>query len=169
MACAVADAGGDAAGATLDVKWPNDVLHGGRKLCGVLAESRALSPGAPPVLVVGAGVNVNQLKGDFPADLRPRATSLRIAAGGREIEIPALFGATLARYEPYVALARDGAAGALFDRVRPRLPANGAPVRLLQGGRVVDGVVEDVVETGALRVRERSSGVVETVSVGDLV
>lgn len=169
LACAVAEAGGELIGADLDVKWPNDVLHSGKKLCGVLAESRALEPGSAPALVVGAGVNVNQLETDFPAEIRDRATSLRMAAGGLTVGIPSLFAETLARYERYVALAGDGDTGALFRRVRPRLPANGASVRVLQRGRVVEGIVEDVTETGALRVRHTSSGATEIVSAGDLL
>ena len=74
MACAMSEAGSAITGEPLAVKWPNDVLHAGRKLCGILAESR---PGAAGhVLVVGAGINVNQEAGDFPDELRSRATSL---------------------------------------------------------------------------------------------
>ncbi len=168
LACAVAEAGGDSVGATLDVKWPNDVLHRGRKLCGVLAESRALEPGLAPMLVVGAGVNVNQLESDFPEEIRGRATSLRLAAGGREIGLPSLLAETLARYEGCLALAGDGDPGALFERVRPRLPARGASVRVMLGGRTVEGSVEEVTATGALRVRDRKSGTVEVLSAGIL-
>lgn len=169
LACSVAEAGGEAVGAALDLKWPNDVVHAGRKLCGVLAESRAPHTGAPPALVVGAGVNVNQLEGDFPAEIRSRATSLRIAAGGREIDITSLLEATLARYEGYLAAARGADPRPLFDRVRPRLPARGTPVRVLQSGRIVEGTVEEVTELGALRVREADGGVLSTVSAGDLL
>lgn len=166
LASSVADAGAEAVGEPLDVKWPNDVLYRGRKLCGVLAESRALAPGERPVLVIGTGVNVNLLEDDFPPEIRGNATSLRIAAGGRAVGIPELLDGVLTRFERHVALARRDDPRALFDRVRPRLPALGAHVRVLLGGRAVEGELMEVTETGALRVRDRASGVVETLAAG---
>ena len=53
------------------VKWPNDVLIGDKKVCGILAEAQI-----PDYLVVGVGVNINQEK--FPKDLRRPATSLSL-------------------------------------------------------------------------------------------
>ena len=61
-----------------DLKWPNDLLLGGRKFCGILTEMNAEATQVRH-LVVGIGINVNQAK--FPADLREIATSLRIETG----------------------------------------------------------------------------------------
>lgn len=167
LACSIAEAGSEAAGgALLDVKWPNDVLHQGKKLCGVLAESRALAPGAAPALVVGAGVNGNQLEADFPPEIRGRATSLCAAAKGARIDLAALFAGILDRYADYIALARGGDPRSLFERVRPWLPAEGARVRVTLGERAVEGLVESVTETGALRVRDHASGALETLAAG---
>lgn len=60
-----------------DLRWPNDVLVGGKKVCGILTEMNA-EPTRVRYLVLGVGINVNQAS--FPASL-PDATSLRIAAG----------------------------------------------------------------------------------------
>ena len=60
------------------VKWPNDLVVGGRKLGGVLCER-----GGEHVLV-GIGLNLNHERGDFPAALRTTATSIRLA-GGRPV------------------------------------------------------------------------------------
>jgi BirA family biotin operon repressor/biotin-[acetyl-CoA-carboxylase] ligase len=168
LASSVADAGGEILGEPLAIKWPNDVLHRGRKLCGILAESRALRPGESPALVLGAGVNVNLLEEDFPEEIRPRATSLRIAAGGREIPMAPLLESILSRFDREVTLTRQGDPTALFGRVRARLPERGAHVRVALPGRVVEGELLDVVETGALRVRDQASGAVETVAAGVL-
>ncbi len=167
MACAVAEAAGEAAGVPLDVKWPNDVLHLGRKVCGVLAESRVPSPGSP-ALVVGAGTNVNQREGDFPEELRDRATSLRIAAGGSVIDTRALLAATLGRYERYLGVARSEGSAALRRAVDARLPARGTPARVLVGDRRLVGAVEEITDTGALRLRLDSDGSVQTVTAGEL-
>jgi BirA family biotin operon repressor/biotin-[acetyl-CoA-carboxylase] ligase len=63
------------------IKPPNDVYIDGRKVAGVLVEMRA-QPGAQHLAVVGIGVNVNQMPGHFPEELRKRATSLAIVLGG---------------------------------------------------------------------------------------
>lgn len=62
------------------VKWPNDILIGGRKVCGILAETGTAADGAVFV-VVGVGLNVNLTASDFPPDLRDIATSLAEVAG----------------------------------------------------------------------------------------
>lgn len=62
------------------VKPPNDVYVSSGKLAGVLVEMRALA-GAPHVAIAGIGINANQRAGDFPEQLRGRATSLAILLG----------------------------------------------------------------------------------------
>jgi BirA family biotin operon repressor/biotin-[acetyl-CoA-carboxylase] ligase len=62
------------------IKLPNDVQLNGRKVSGVLVEMRA-QPKAPHLAVVGIGINVNQYRDDFPADLQDRATSLALELG----------------------------------------------------------------------------------------
>ena len=62
------------------IKWPNDVYLQGRKAVGILIES-SFSANATGFVVVGIGVNVNHVPGDFPEELSEKATSLRLAAG----------------------------------------------------------------------------------------
>ncbi len=61
-----------------DLKWPNDLLLGGKKFCGILTEMNAEATRVRH-MVVGIGVNVNQAS--FPAELQSSATSLLLAAG----------------------------------------------------------------------------------------
>jgi BirA family biotin operon repressor/biotin-[acetyl-CoA-carboxylase] ligase len=70
------------------LKWPNDLLVGGRKAAGILCEATG------DALVVGVGVNVRQRPEDFPPELQGRATSLDAEAGGR-VSRAALAGALL--------------------------------------------------------------------------
>lgn len=64
------------AGTAISMKWPNDLQLGGRKLCGILTEIRA-------VAVVGIGVNLNQSRVDFDAAGLPYATSMMLESGRR--------------------------------------------------------------------------------------
>ena len=71
------------------IKWPNDVVVGRRKVAGILGESRSSDP-CVREMVIGIGVNVNQLGGDFAAELHDRATSVRIETGARADRAPLL-------------------------------------------------------------------------------
>ena len=62
------------------IKLPNDVQLNGQKVAGVLVEMRAQDK-APHLAVVGIGINVNQCRDDFPAELQDRAISLAMALG----------------------------------------------------------------------------------------
>jgi BirA family biotin operon repressor/biotin-[acetyl-CoA-carboxylase] ligase len=59
------------------LKWPNDVLIDGRKICGILTEMRTRADRVH-FIIVGIGVNINMRKLDFPREIRETATSLRI-------------------------------------------------------------------------------------------
>ena len=62
------------------LKWPNDVLIGGKKVCGILIESTAQTSGAGlAYVIIGAGVNVNNTS--FEPPIENIATSLRLASG----------------------------------------------------------------------------------------
>ena len=67
-----------APGSSLAVKWPNDVMMDGRKVCGILCEAGGEGDG----IAVGIGINVSQRPADFPPDLRGAAVSLETAHGG---------------------------------------------------------------------------------------
>ncbi len=69
----------DAAGPAVEVKWPNDVVAGGRKLGGVLADLR--TSGGASELILGIGLNVGHREHDIPPELRSRATSLALVRG----------------------------------------------------------------------------------------
>lgn len=79
------------------LKWPNDVLLGGRKVCGILVET---SGGAA---VVGIGLNVNQR--EFPQEIRESATSVMLQTGAaRDVRctVDSLARGLFSRYEAYV-------------------------------------------------------------------
>ncbi len=60
------------------IKWPNDIIIGGKKVCGILVEMN-MEIDRINFLVLGIGLNVNQQADDFPEDITDKATSLRIS------------------------------------------------------------------------------------------
>jgi BirA family biotin operon repressor/biotin-[acetyl-CoA-carboxylase] ligase len=92
-AIATADALATVTGLTPRLKWPNDVLVGGRKIAGILLESRT---GPEPVVVTGIGANLNQRR--FPPELAPRATSAWLETG-HSVDREAVLTALLAAFD----------------------------------------------------------------------
>jgi BirA family transcriptional regulator, biotin operon repressor / biotin---[acetyl-CoA-carboxylase] ligase len=91
---AVAEALSRSAGLSPRLKWPNDVLVGGRKIAGILLESRTTGAvdGGRVTAVLGIGINLSQRM--FPADLAQRATSVWLVSG-RLVDRDALLSALL--------------------------------------------------------------------------
>ena len=77
-AVAVADAIGDASGLSVGIKWPNDLVIDGRKVCGILVEMGSEADRVNYV-IIGIGINYSQEVEDFPEGLRGRAISLKTA------------------------------------------------------------------------------------------
>jgi BirA family transcriptional regulator, biotin operon repressor / biotin---[acetyl-CoA-carboxylase] ligase len=86
---AVSDAVREASGIATLLKWPNDIIHDGKKLGGILSEGVSGGP-AGDFAVVGIGVNVGHAAGDFPESLRATSTSLKLA-GSPETTVEGLF------------------------------------------------------------------------------
>lgn len=140
-------------GVKAEVKWPNDVLVGGRKVCGVLTEARG------SWRVTGIGVNVNSETSRMPEELRSTATSL-LELLGRPLRLPEVLIALLTelarREKQFTALGyrvpvEEYAAcmAYLGQQVRVLLP-DGEAVATVQGIRE-DGALLVVNEQGALR------------------
>jgi BirA family biotin operon repressor/biotin-[acetyl-CoA-carboxylase] ligase len=133
-----------------DLKWPNDVLLGGKKFCGILTEMNAEATRVRH-LVTGIGLNVNQVK--FPAELREVATSLRIETGTEwsRVELCAALLKSLDR--EYRSLRADAAAReSILRRFQENsTTARGQKVRVDENG--VEGVTEGLDPRGFLQVR----------------
>jgi BirA family biotin operon repressor/biotin-[acetyl-CoA-carboxylase] ligase len=141
-----------ATGLAPGIKWPNDLWAGGRKLAGILVESRGFRPQAPS-FVAGFGVNVNQRTEDFPDALRATATSVALRTGRRH-DLTALLRAILEALEPRVdqALGRSPAGG-LDEAYRRRSVLVGQRVTLLDADAPLAGVVVDLSATHGLLLR----------------
>jgi BirA family biotin operon repressor/biotin-[acetyl-CoA-carboxylase] ligase len=126
-AVAVADVVGEGAA----IKWPNDVLVGGRKVAGILAEGRPQEGWA----VLGIGINVAVREHDLPPQLAERAAGLGLEPAAIEPMLTALLAALELR------LAQDAAV--ILDAYRARDALVGRGVRWAHGDGVAAGVDVD--------------------------
>jgi BirA family biotin operon repressor/biotin-[acetyl-CoA-carboxylase] ligase len=144
-----------------DIKWPNDVQIDGKKLAGILIETELDAD--PPLVLVGAGINVNFDPRDH-AEIRAIATSL-LAATGREHDREALLGSYLLHAERLYDAVKSGTD--VRDRWRERLITVGQRVTATTPSGVTEGVAEDVDTDGALLIR-KDDGALATVEAGDV-
>jgi BirA family biotin operon repressor/biotin-[acetyl-CoA-carboxylase] ligase len=124
-------------GPDAQIKWPNDVLLGGRKVAGILVEARLQERWA----VVGIGLNVAVREADFPVELRDRAGTLGLEPDAIEPTLAAL----LRALERWLAADSD----AVVEAVRSRDALRGREVRW--GGQV--GIAAGIDGDGRLVVR----------------
>jgi BirA family transcriptional regulator, biotin operon repressor / biotin---[acetyl-CoA-carboxylase] ligase len=133
-----------------DLKWPNDVLIDGKKVCGILTEMHA-EVMRTRYVVVGIGINVNQ--SSFPSDLQAIATSLRLATGTEwsRVEVCVALLRSLDR-EYRGLLENSDAAASILGRFQQRSSSvRGTPVVVEDGG--FEGVTEGLDSRGFLQVR----------------
>lgn len=146
------------------IKWPNDVLAGGRKLAGVLCELRRLPAGGDAV-VVGVGVNVRQAAGDFPPELRGTAASL--ATAGADAAVEDVAARVLNAFEPLWTELQEGDRAAVLAAWSERAAFWGEPVTVRTPSGPVTGLAQRLDEDGGLVLR-LENGAETTVVAGDL-
>jgi BirA family biotin operon repressor/biotin-[acetyl-CoA-carboxylase] ligase len=163
-ALATRDALREACGLETDIKWPNDLLAGGRKVCGILAETCETVRGR--ACVVGIGINLSDAA--FPPEIAARATSVAAETGEpteREALLAALTCHLARRYERLqepggeAEMLRAWSAGSTY--------AEGKRVRVALGEETIEGTTRGVEANGALRV-ELDEGEIRIVSAGDV-
>lgn len=164
-AIAVHDALKELCGISTDIKWPNDVLAGERKICGILAEAIETPQGR--AVVLGIGINLNREA--FPAELSDIATSVSEITDvhpDREVLLSILLRA-LAVW--YTALQTEGGAKKVLEAWTARSSfASGKPVRVSSGNAVFEGITCGLESDGALRIQTECEGL-KIVRTGDVV
>jgi BirA family biotin operon repressor/biotin-[acetyl-CoA-carboxylase] ligase len=164
VAVVVAEAIEETTGASVSVKWPNDLEFRGGKLAGILTELQTDSAGQP-FAVVGIGVNVNHAVEDFPEELRARATSLRVATR-RTVDRPALATAILRAMARRADDVLDAGFPALLSEASRRSSLIGKTIALQTATERIEGTAEALAPDGRLIVR-LASGAIETVGAGE--
>ena len=149
-------------GLETQIKWPNDVLIKGKKVCGILIESDVRGS-AVDYAVIGIGINANLKPVDFP-EIATTATSLAQELG-REISRREMIRCLLVEAENlYLALPEGDS---VFQEWRDRLVTLGKEVGLISGKTSYKGVAESVASDGSLLLRQPDGNLIKIVA-GDV-
>jgi BirA family biotin operon repressor/biotin-[acetyl-CoA-carboxylase] ligase len=163
-ALAVSDALRDACKLKTDIKWPNDLLAGERKICGILAEAIETEKGR--AVVVGIGINLT--KEAFPPKLNAVAISVEEATTKRP-EREVLLTVLLRAFSCWYSLLQEtGGQQKILEAWASRSSfAKGKRVKVTNGNQVVTGITGGVESDGALRVETDTDGV-RIIRAGDV-
>ncbi len=148
-----------------EIKWPNDILIGGKKVAGILTELSAELDRVKHV-ILGIGVDVNLDAGEFPPELRKLATSLKIESG-RTISRAELATAILRELDADYARLCGGGFAKVADEWEAHCQTIGRNVTIHTGERRIRGRAESLDDDGALLLRTEH-GHLERVTGGDV-
>lgn len=151
-------------GREAQIKWPNDVVMNGRKICGILTEMSA-EPDLINYVVVGIGINVNME--NFPQELSQRATSLRMETGStwkRSGLIARFCDIFEENYEIFMA---TGDLSGLAEEYNQYLVNTGREVKICEPGREFTAVAQGIDKEGRLVV-DKEDGTQEAVFTGEV-
>jgi BirA family biotin operon repressor/biotin-[acetyl-CoA-carboxylase] ligase len=151
-------------GLAVDLKWPNDLMIGGKKTGGILTEMHA-EPAQVRFVIVGIGLNVNQEK--FPSELAASATSLRVESGRPQSRLELLVRLLREFERDYNDFLSEGPAAVIERFTRISSYAQGKRVRVSNGRENFTGTTAGLGPEGLLLVK-RDSGQVTTVIAGDV-
>ncbi len=138
------------------IKWPNDLLAGGRKICGILIESKP-SAGGRRAYAIGVGINCLQHADHFPPEIRAQATSLDLESD-QAVDRLQVARQLLVRLDAW--LERSGALAAVDLRSewsRHALPL-GKRLRILSEGRRFSGTLIELDPEGGILVEMDEGG-----------
>jgi BirA family biotin operon repressor/biotin-[acetyl-CoA-carboxylase] ligase len=163
-AVAVASAIRTTSGLEAGIKWPNDILISGKKVCGLLTEMSAEQDRIRHI-VLGIGVDVNMEMGELPPDVRSLSTTLAAEAGAK-INRTALLQQVLRDLERWYQkfLANDGD---VLDEWKKLNITVGNRITVSGAGEALNGLAQGVDSDGRLIVR-LDNGTVRTLAAGDV-
>ncbi|NIO09917.1 MAG: biotin--[acetyl-CoA-carboxylase] ligase [Deltaproteobacteria bacterium] len=149
-----------------EIKWPNDILVGGKKLAGILTESHCEPHGVAHV-VVGIGVNLNFPKELMPEEIRNMATSFQILKG-RTMDRNAFTSRLIQDLDRCYGILEERGFPELADRWESFFALRGRRVKVEMPDGVVQGKAIGIDLDGAL-ILEGASGKRERVLAGDVI
>jgi len=144
------------------IKWPNDILINGKKVCGILIESEVYRKRVNYV-IVGIGIDANFSLTDFP-EIRQIATSLSDELG-KEVSRLEVIRSLLVEMEGLYQALLDG--GTLYTEWRDSLVTLGKKVWVTEGDTTCEGIAESVDRDGSLLLR-RPDGTLSRIVAGDV-
>jgi len=149
------------------IKWPNDLLIGGRKVCGILCEIKA-EIDLVHYLVAGIGINVNMAMEDFPSELRQSATSLLLENEGVVVSRLAVAAGVLQHFDELYAIYLEKGTASVLSRWREYDITLGRSIKVQGPGFSFTGTASELDDNGAIVV-ESETGERKSFTTGEVI
>lgn len=149
------------------IKWPNDILINGKKVCGILTEMKA-EQDMIDFIILGIGVNVNTKAKDLPKGASSLKEELHHIKDGENISRVELAKKMLETLEEYYNTLKKKGSGSIIEEWKEYSVMLGSRVKVALPNRTFEADVYNIDPDGALVVR-LDSGVLEKISSGDVV
>ena len=148
------------------IKWPNDILIGGKKLAGILTEA-ACSAERVEYVILGIGVNLNYACSAMPEEIRGRATSV-LEAGGRPVQRESFLQRLIQGVERCYGELEQAGFDALAARWESYFAWRGRRVRVELLDQVTTGTARGIDRDGALVIVD-DGGIAHRILAGDVI
>ena len=148
-------------GLKTEIKWPNDVLINGKKVCGILAESDVRG-NKVSYAVIGIGINTDLKPADF-TNIPAETTSLADESGGNVSRVAVIRHLLVEIERLYLKLPDES----VYEEWRDRLVTLGKKVQVTSGNNIFQGTAESVARDGSLLLRH-PDGSSTKIIVGDV-
>jgi BirA family biotin operon repressor/biotin-[acetyl-CoA-carboxylase] ligase len=147
------------AGASVYIKWPNDILSGGKKLCGILSEA-VFENNSLKGIIIGVGINVSQteIKSDKPA--------VTLSELGVETDSKTLLREVSGNFKTYYSRLLEGGYKLIRPEYKENFPYLGKEITIKTGQREIKGIAHDIDERGRLIIKTENGLI--TISAGDM-
>ena len=162
-AIAMAEAVEKEAGLSILIKWPNDLVAGGKKVCGILLEL-AGDVESIAYVVVGTGLNVGEKA--YPPELCQRATSIQDLLG-HKVQRASILRSYLQAMEKYIGLLEQEGLAGIWEAYENRSCTLKHAVKVEGGNENFEGTADGLDENGALLVK-LEDGSIRRVLAGDV-
>jgi BirA family biotin operon repressor/biotin-[acetyl-CoA-carboxylase] ligase len=147
------------------IKWPNDLLLKGKKVCGILTEMGPKHDKMQTV-ILGIGINLNQATKDFPVEIRSLATSV-LRSSGKSVDRVVFLQKLMRRLETVYGWVNQKDFSKVLTEWRKRSVTLGQMVKVSQATKSFEGHVVDVDSRGFLLVKDKQNQI-QTILSGDV-
>lgn len=161
MGLSVAQGAGILTGKKAGIKWPNDVVYSGKKICGILTEMK-IREDHPDYIVIGVGINANQKS--FSQELEDKATSLRLEIGRKIDRISVIARVMECFEENYYKFLETGDLSLLKDDYESLLLNKDQQVRIIEKEGESLGTARGINRQGELLVEDEKGNLRQVMS-----
>jgi BirA family biotin operon repressor/biotin-[acetyl-CoA-carboxylase] ligase len=148
------------------IKWPNDVLIDGKKVCGILTEAKT-KENEIEYIILGLGINANFELSELPADIRETSTTIKHELKN-DVSLDNLLNRLLVHMDMYYKLLQATEFDKIINIWKEKSDTLGMHVKITTQKESIQGIAQDIDETGAL-ILKKDDGGIQKLYAGDCI